>query len=150
MNENGFTSFLLGLVAAAALFLIWKKEHALVNGGGMFIQPQTQPQTYVAPADNPNDTCSTCNSCGTTVAIPQNQPIQTAQVSPQSGGSYPGVVPTVSRAPVNTTRIGIQYISPPRAAVTTGQAVRTPYVQRTSPIAATQIPQPRRLGPLVN
>jgi hypothetical protein len=151
MNENGFTSFLLGLVAAAALFLIWKKEHTYMTISNSGISPQpsnTIPVAQSLSGDGAAVCGTACGSCGVSVPIPVNQPIQTAQVSPTSGGSFPSVVPSVPRAPVNTIRIGVQYTSPPRAAATTPQAVRTPYTQQTSPLTIPTVGQmPLRLGP---
>jgi hypothetical protein len=149
VNENqktGFTEFLLGVIVAVALFLIWKKEHALVNGGSFV---PTQPQTFLNPqaGTTAEDVCPSCTSCGSQNIPPVTNPILAAQISPTTGGSFPSVVPATPRAPVNTLRIGVQYVSPPRAAVPTSAVVRTPYTQQTSPIGIVSAGAPQRVGP---
>jgi hypothetical protein len=149
VNENnGFVSFLLGLVAAAALFLIWKKEHAALNGGGMTINvPSQQPQSSYTTGTG--SICPSCENCAVDIPAVTN-PILATQISPTTGGSFPSVVPSVPRAPVNTLRIGVQYVSPPRAAVSTSQTTTIPYRQRTSSITQPNVGAfTYRLGPVV-
>ena len=150
-NKSGFTELLLGILVAVALFLIWKKEHAVVNGTGpgtIPYQPQFQPTDGMTAAAS---ACPSCSSCGiadsSSASLPFTNPILAAQISPTVGGTFPSVVQTVPRAPVNTIRIGVQYVSPPRAAVPTSAIAVNPYIQRTTPLTIASVGAPTRLGP---
>lgn len=147
-QKSGFTEFLLGVIVAVALFLIWKKEHALLtssNGNGT--QPFIpSPVASVSASDGCGDTCTNCGVQNIPVVT---NPILATQISPTVAGSFPSVVPTVPRAPVNTLRIGVQYVSPPRAATTTANAVGQAgfFPTRTSPVPVINSATPSRLGP---